>query len=466
MKKAISLLLALVLSLVPLMACPALAADDKEIPGIDYNRITVKAGQTKTPFFVTLKLGELSFLGSLSGMPELSVAEMNSIIRQVLAEKDLTADRVALVSQIAARAQKDAGLYWGDQVAAGLLSYLPFPGTPYSVADYYDAVVHESAASAAQSTAINVAKDAAKAAIEKGAAKAGRIGKISRAAQGASGFAAKHAGMAGFIENSIMVAKDWLGGNKRFDDYLALLEKNIAIVTDFYAACSRRALEAAEKNAGDSAWVIKFDRAVNYRTYHCTFWEASNNLMECTLTGQLRNSGRDITGAYSGTLTLELKSLDLSPAEQGLMNTSSIAPFKALLFSMGSYRLESETRNVKPSLKRTARGEITVYITETVGIVSPTLAGSLTSAEDKVEFAFGRTLVWRDNSMAAVGGEGITETVFSSSDPSSVTANTSSRVLLKGEVKTHRDSTEVFAQSPGTVFAPLEAEPVMTIEFR
>ena len=67
--------------------------------------------------------------------------------------------------------------------------------------------------------------------------------------------------------------------------------------------------------------------------------------------------------------------------------------------------------------------------------------------------------------MAAIGAQGVTEATFTSDDIASVTMESSSRVTHDGAVKTQRDSTEVFSQDPGTIFAPLESDPVITIHF-
>ena len=67
--------------------------------------------------------------------------------------------------------------------------------------------------------------------------------------------------------------------------------------------------------------------------------------------------------------------------------------------------------------------------------------------------------------MAAVGARGVTEAPFTSDDIAAVTMESSSRVTQNGAVKTQQDSTEVFSQDPGTIFAPLESDPVITIHF-
>ena len=130
-----------------------------EIVGIDYDRITQKAGGGQKSYPVECKLGDVSFTGELYGDFGLSYDELNAIIRQTLQEKNLTTERVALVAKIAERVQTDAKLYWGEQVMEGLLSYLNIPGLPVSVADYYAYIVHGETDPAALSATINAAKE-------------------------------------------------------------------------------------------------------------------------------------------------------------------------------------------------------------------------------------------------------------------------------------------------------------------
>ena len=466
MKRIISLLLAFIfaLSLIPAgLPVSAEPQNASEIVGIDYSRITQKAGDGFKSYPVELKLGDLTFNGELTADFGLTYEELNEIILATLAEKGLTAERVALVAQIASRAQKDAALYWGEQVLEGLLSYLKIPETPFSVADYYDLVVHGSTASAEKTIKIGKAKDAAKAAIQKAATSGGKIGRVGRVAKNVTSTVGA-VPMFGAIENTVMVAVDWKNGSKRYDDYLELLEENLAVINDFYATCSRRAVQKAESNDEQKSWSIKFDRRKNYRTYNCTFWGISGNMMSCTLSGEL-TGGRDKEGAYSGTLWLEFEAVDLSPTEKGLENTPGLAAFKGLLYSTGGYRKISDTAVSKTVLKREAQGELTLYLTSSTGTAKAEIAGSLTSGGDDVTFSFARKLEWRDDTMAAYGVTGLTEAMFSSSDISSVTMQSSSRVTQGGSVKTQQDSTEVFTQDPGTVFYPLDKTPVITVTF-
>ena len=151
--KKLNKLLALCLALTMLLLCvpfTASAAETaygpeniQEIPGIDYNRITQKATGGGKSHPVELKMGDLTFHGELSGSNGLSYEELNKIINEVLKEKNLTADRIALVAKLAGRVETDAALYWGDQIIQGILSFIPTPpGSPGGVNDYYAYIVH------------------------------------------------------------------------------------------------------------------------------------------------------------------------------------------------------------------------------------------------------------------------------------------------------------------------------------
>ena len=293
--------------------------------------------------------------------------------------------------------------------------------------------------------------------------KGGKIGKIGKIAKKASA-ALERIPLLGAIENTVLVADEWTSGNKRFDDYLELLEENLALINDFYATCSTRAVAKAESKDEQNSWVIKFDKRKNYRTYNGTFWGISGNMMSCTLSGEL-TGGKSKEGTYSGTLWLDCEAVDLSPVESNLENTPGLAPVKSLIYGPGGYKKVSDTAVSKTVLTREIQGELRVSVTSSQGVVRPEVAGSLKSGGDETTFSFARKIEWRDDSMAAMGAVGLTEATFSSSDVTSVTMQSSSRVTLKGEVKTQQDSTEVFRQDPGTIFKPLDAAPVITIRF-
>ena len=457
---SIVLILAFVLAI---SAFPTSAAGSsgKEIPGIDYNRITQKAEGGKQSYPVELKLGEVTFTGELVGQTGISIEELNEIIQNTLKEKNLTVDRIQLISKLASQVEKDARLYWGDQIVEGLLSFIPVPpGSPMGINDYYAYVVHGEVNPAIQSVSIEAATNAAEMVIVQSIENGGRVGRIAQAVEAG----ADKVPMLGEIVNTAKVAHDWSKGSERLDNYLKLLEKNLEIVNDFYATCSRRAVALAESNNKDSVWKIKFDEKKNYRTYNCTFWSISGNMMSCKLSGELVSSGGGPEGAYSGTLKMEFDAVDFSPVENNLERTQGMAQFMSGLHVTGAYQKTSSSGS-KTILRRFAQGNITVYIGESEGKVKPEVSGSLTSGGDETTFSFTRDIVWRDDSMAAYQAYGITEAHFVTADIDEITMRCSSRVEQKGEVKVQEDSIEVFSQNPGTVFNPLDSTPIMIINF-
>jgi len=269
----------------------AMASDNNLIPGIDYNRITQKVTAGSKSYPVELTLGELTFNGELVGSHGLDADELNTIINAVLKEKGLTADRVALVSQIAARIEKDAALYWGDQIIEGLLSYIPTFNIPVGINDYYVYMVHgkeKTIADTAKDFALDRAVSAAEKAIEKPRGMMGKLNKLSGSTRSIP--------MLGEMINTLKVASGWLSGNERFDNYLKLLEENLAEINDFYTTCSRRANDLAEQKGEVNSWQIKFNESTAVDTF--SFWGIDNLSSEWTLSGELTKvSGENITGS-------------------------------------------------------------------------------------------------------------------------------------------------------------------------
>lgn len=319
--------------------------------------------------------------------------------------------------------------------------------------------MHDDLGSAAFSAKKEAAQDAAKKGLETALEAGGRIGRVAKGAKGLI----SEVPLLGQLANTAVVADSWLDGNKRFDAYLELLEENLAIINDFYSACSRRAADLAESKDMENTWKIKFDKNKNYRTYYCTFWGISGNMMSCELSGTLQNSSGGMEGTYTGTLWLDFEAVDLSPVEKNLENTPGLAAVKSLIYSMGGYQKTSDTGG-KTVLKCESQGQLTFYVSGTEGTVKPNVVGSL-SGDKEVRFSFDRHLEWHDDTMAALGAQGVTKATFTSDDIASVTMESSSRVTHDGAVKTHKDSTEVFSQDPGTIFAPLESDLVITIHF-
>ena len=94
MKKTVFRLAALIFaaSLLFSSALPVSAQQNNmaEIVGIDYGRITQKAGGGLKSYPVELKLGGVTFNGELSADIGLTYEELNGIILATLAEKGLT----------------------------------------------------------------------------------------------------------------------------------------------------------------------------------------------------------------------------------------------------------------------------------------------------------------------------------------------------------------------------------------
>ncbi|MBR5768338.1 MAG: hypothetical protein IKX86_06680 [Clostridia bacterium] len=462
--KIISVLLALALAIIPsLPILPASAeggaSGGGEIVGIDYSRITQKADGGKRNYPVELKLGNLTFSGELIGEIGITMEELNAIINQTLSEKGLTAERVALVRKIAERVQSDAKLYWGDQVAEGLLSYLQIPGTAFSVGDYYDYVVHDDLNPAAFSAKKAAAEDAAKAGLKAAAKAGGRVGRVAKA----TGNAVGKIPMLGQLVNTALVANSWLDGSKRFDEYLELLEENLAIINDFYAACSRRASDLAESRDEGSTWKIRFDKRKNYRTYNCTFWGIPGNIMSCEISGTLTNSGKGAEGTYSGTLWLEFSAVDFSQVENNTEKTSGLKPVITPIYTTGGYTKTSDTGG-KTALRCESQGQLTFYIAGTEGTVKPNVVGSL-SNDKEITFSFDRSFEWHNERYAALGSHGITEAVVTGNSIDSVRMKTFSKVYSDNGRVESVESDETYGMDPGDVLAPLDSDPVITIRF-
>lgn len=462
--KFLALLMAFVFAASPLFfENPVSAAEGgaAEIPGIDYSRITQKADGGKRNYAVELKLGDVTFNGELVGETGLTIEELNAIIRQMLAEMDLTPERVALVKKIAERVETDAKLYWGDQVASGLLSYLqiPIPGSIFSVGDYYEYVVHKDTGSAELSAKKEAVQTVAKKGLESAAKAGGRIGRVAKGTAGALG----EIPLLGQIVNTAIVANGWLDGNKRFDDYLELLEENLAVINNFYSACSRRAVAVAESRDAGNTWKIKFDKRKNRRTYKCTFWGIAGNEMSCSLGGELVSADNGVTGSYTGTLWLEFESVDLSAVGANAENTSGLKPVLSLLYSTGGYKKSVDTGGTVV-LKCESQGKLTFYVSEAKGDVTPNVVGSLAN-EKEITFSFDRHLEWVNEQYASLGSHGFTEADLSSSDIDSVRMKTFSKVYSDNGVVDSRRSDESYPQDRGTVLAPLESDPVIIIHF-
>ncbi len=459
---------------------PTAGVDVRSIPGIDYNRITYKAtGGTKS-HPVELKLGDLTFNGELVGSHGLDIEELNEIINAVLKEKGLTTNRIALISKLAAQVEEDAKLYWLDQVIEGALSYLPsIPGMDgIGVNDIWAYVVHGEVKDFGNiqkdkilDSVVSEAEDALNDAISNGAGKVGGlIGKIDKATNAAMGATSGSKIGLGAIINTAKVAKEWSEGSKRLDKYLADLENALAEVNGFYIECSRRAQKAAEEKEGENAWVIRFDKTKNYRTYNATFWGISGVMMSAELSGVLEKVGNDddVTGEYKGTLWLDVEAVDMTAFDIGLKSTSEIKTILDRWYSINKMPTASDTYD-KTTLSRNVHGEISVTVTKSSGTENPTITGSLTSSGDETQFTMQHLYETSKHEnynhptyklrVEATSVDSYTAYIDRSgySDPI-------------GDIPAAppwEEPTEIadFKKDKGTIWKPIESSPVMTIYF-
>ena len=475
--KKLNKMLALCLALTMLLVCVPLTASAtettygpeniQEIPGIDYNRITQKATGGGKSYPVELKMGDLTFTGELSGSHGLSYEELNMIINEVLKEKNLTADRIALVAKLAGRVETDAALYWGDQIIQGLLSFIPTPpGSPGGVNDYYAWIVHgegKGVGSMAAESALSTAVTAAEIALNPSTGQ--YFSKIPFAATTGT----DKVPLLGQLINTFKVGKEWLEGNKQLEKYLDLLEKNLADINGFYSECSRRANELAEEK-GAGSYVIKFDKEKNHCTYNATFWGISDLTMGATLSGVLEGSNtKGVAGTYTGTLWLDLELETPDTFDAAIPNAYPFSQSYNVLKPLWDMQKKDpamffggEATHYTTVLKRAMQGEITVTVTENTGIVNCDATGSITSGNDETEFKFDH--MWDNAQLDIVGSVGGAMSYereyqyyhYTSSDPKTLTETT----------HTSDAETRAHPLGEGTVWKPLESDMVITIDFR
>lgn len=458
MRKILSIVLVITLSL---LLMPEVSAEvekntnSETIYGIDYYRITQETGGTeKHP--VELKLGDVTFTGEMFGEFGLSMEELNQIIRDTLKEKNLTIEQVVKVDQIAKHIVSITGAYFGKQTLEGVLSAATIPGMPVSIGDIYSYFTKDEVIPAVTSNTVKAYEMAAEQSM-KATMKAGRaVGKVTK-------LGVKAIPVLGQVVSTGVTLKDWKEGNQKFDEYLKEVEANFAIMNDFYIACSQKAAALAESNDSKNVWKIKFPQTT--QKYKCTIWGIPDNVMRVTLKGELTNSSGGKAGDYTGTISLEFDKEDLTPLETHLEDTSGFAPMKSVLYSVGGYRKIKDEPETVSILTRSMEGKVTLHVSETTGTAHPKFVGSLSSEKDETSFMLNRNMEWRDDSAAALGAVGITEAKINSFDLTKMTVISSSRVERNGTEQVREDNVTDFSQDPGTVFSPVDVDPVFTIDF-
>lgn len=473
--KKLNKLLALCLALTMLLLCvpfTASAAETtygpeniQEIPGIDYNRITQKATGGGKSYPVVLKMGDLTFNGELIGSNGLTYEELNKIINEVLKEKNLNADRVALVAKLAGRVETDAALYWGDQIIQGLLSFIPTPpGSPGGVNDYYAYIVHgegKGVDSMVAESAVNTIVTAAEIKLNPSTGK--YFSKIPFAATTGT----DKVPLLGQLVNTFKVGKEWLEGNKQLEKYLDLLEKNLADINDFYSECSRRANKLAEEKGETSkGYSIKFNNATATNTF--TFWGISDLMSEWTLSGELvkgvTGAGDGVIGNYEGTLTLKIKALDMAETfdKNWVQNTTE---WPNIMRTLKSGHNPTDTPQHITKLERSISGEFNLYIAgASSGIYEPAVFGSFNGA-DNIDFSFSHKAestqsAYTDGSNGYIYGANMT-----SSDVNTMYIKGYNTLGWSGPEDWLQNSGGDLEMNVGTVWDPLDGEVSMEINF-
>ena len=473
--KKLNKLLALCLALTMLLLCvpfTASAAETaygpeniQEIPGIDYNRITQKATGGGKSYPVVLKMGDLTFNGELIGSNGLTYEELNKIINEVLKEKNLTADRIALVAKLAGRVEADAALYWGDQIIQGLLSFIPTPpGSPGGVNDYYAYIVHgegKGVDSMVAESAVNTIVTAAEIKLNPSTGK--YFSKIPFAATTGT----DKVPLLGQLVNTFKVGKEWLEGNKQLEKYLDLLEKNLAEINDFYSECSRRANKLAEEKGETSkGYSIKFNNATATNTF--TFWGISGLMSEWTLSGELvkgvTGAGDGVIGNYEGTLTLKIKALDMAETfdKNWVQNTTE---WPNIMRTLKSGHNPTDTPQHITKLERSISGEFNLYIAgASSGIYEPAVFGSFNGA-DNIDFSFSHKAestqsAYTDGSNGYIYGANMT-----SSDVNTMYIKGYNTLDHTGPEDWLQNSGGDLEMNVGTVWDPLDGDVSIEINF-
>ncbi len=464
-KKAAAFLLSLVLLLAALSAPePVYAAKGEEyrIPGIDYTRITEQSygdkGGMKT-FPVKLTLGDVEFKGELRGTIGITTAEMNAIIRDELGKWGLTPQKVALVSQLTDRREEDANIFLADKAIETVLSFFSLPVVGYSAADHWNQVVHENKTAGLQSVARAGVHQANVRILKKAAETPGRIGERMKSAQ-----KFHDGGVFDFAMNGILAAVDLTNASKRMDEYLALLEENMRKVAGFYAACSRRAADQADRNGRGKGYTITFEPK-EPTSYFCKFWGIDHNIMRASVKGELTKpydeSKPGPAGTYRGLLTVTMESMSLHPVGQNIEKTSGLHELNGLLQQGTFKKVVDEGPEI--TAKRVAVGYVTATLNGDTGKQEARFQIEFPGSFDKTEFSFSRHVVWKSVVLNQIG---TTEVRFTSDSVVKTHFESNSIVqdrygkLVGGE--THSEDVE---QTEDDIFKPMKGNAELVVTF-
>ncbi|MDO4487498.1 MAG: hypothetical protein Q4B67_00205 [Eubacteriales bacterium] len=440
-RKIFSLVLA-VLMLVGTVSGSAYAAGS--ISGVNYTMIDTTGSR------VTLELGGLSFEGQLSKGRILSDSEKDKIIKQVMNEMDLSVGMLENAQYLIDEAKKQVGITDEDlneaiRKVTGMQDLIDL--YKYVMGNEGDPGVKTNAQMAQdmlKSEVMGKAEDALEDIVTHG-------GKV--AVKGVSKFAYKLI----FILPDLLDAGLNLYGKfeKSLEIYAIGIDREIKLI-GFYEECNNRIREASGEGG---AYYIRFNDPT--QTYNCTFWEAGGNMMEAKLSGTLEKTlggeGDGFGGTYSGTLTLTMESVDLSPAESNLINSKGLEKFRNALKQAGGFK-QTGNSGKKTKLKRTVSGDVSVTIDEISGKQTVKVDGSLNSGTDDTEFNLDRTLTFQRVNMSTTNSE----IRCTSTDVNSVSFSADSVSSFGSHTETGAGSA-TGEQEPGTVWKPLESTPKLEV---
>ena len=385
MKKKITALLIAVCLL-----CVLFPADVFALEGVDYSRITSDAR-----YRTVLQLGNLQFQGLMTKGTGLSQTEQDIIIAKVMDEQKITAGMLINAVKIMEDAQ-DSGFKIEDAVSA----ILKVTGMDTFV-DLYKLFFKDGGADEVQ----NVLTNAGLKATELYARDIStRYVNVMVKAPGGLAIATgttKAVTKTGFrllflIPDLVEVGLDV--GTKIGDimDKAELALKKKGMLDTFYAECNKRIAQAAGEGG---EWIIRFNNAKT--RYSFAMWGIPTLLSEWKLTGELvrqvTGAGENYGGTYQGLLMLEIDGIEMDARFDKQFKDREIffngggayRQGEKVLWANQGITISTVKDDFKTTtLKRTVSGELTVYVLEGSGEITPTVLGSLASASDDTVFSF------------------------------------------------------------------------------
>lgn len=434
--------------------CSAFGASASRIPGIDYKRITQQADGGRKSYPVVLEMGPASFTGFLTENYALSIEDLNEIIEKTMEKTNMSSEQLIFAKELGRDIEGTVDFIWLEQVASGLISYLPVPDNVKNFAGWDDVfklmvygpnISEEEIANYGKGSLQAAAWTAAEEGINAGTGYLAKIGK----------FPVSKIPMLGQILNTIKLSAEWTSGNKNLDNFLRQLEAKMEDVNKFYAEVIRRANELVDEKGTDT-YKIEFGES-SHCTYKASFWETENITMNASVFGTLEPAmaSDSYAATYTGRLTFVLEAKDLSPVENNLYNTQGLSEIKANLTAAGGFASTGNSGK-NTLLRRTVSAEVSITVgqSDTTGKQELVPFFNFIHGTDDIVFSLERDLQFvRDNiSVTTVNVHCVSD------DPASVSWNADSHSTVAKFSVDGADS-KTAAQNVGTVWAPIDAAP-------